>query len=242
MYKRSYPVKVSRNRGIVLPSVLWITILMIVVAVNYASAVQLNIRATDNMKTSTMLKFDAISGIYVALERLLSNPPGENTHYQLEINSNPVDIEVSPEALKINLNIASNDAIREGFIDAGIDPEAARVIAARVIDWRDLNHSLQPYGMEDAGYFADAKEYGAKDDRIEDLSELLLIADIDRDVFSRLSDHFTLYKRAARKIYTLTARASRSSGEKSYVTTAIVQITRHPRKPYRILKWQHNHG
>lgn len=242
MSRLAQPVTINRHRGIVLPSVLWITILTIVVAVNYASAVRLNTRTADNIKTSTLARYDAISGIYIALDRLLSNTPGANTIYQLEINENTVDIEVRPESMKTNLNTAQVDEIRRTFIEAGVDAGMARTLAARVIDWRDHDHSSQAYGMEDADYFGKDKPYGAKDMKFEDLAELLLIADIDRRLFIRLPDYFTIYSPLARRIYTLTARTSDADGKKSYMTRAIVQVTRQRNRPYRVLKWQHHNG
>jgi len=242
MYKRTHKITFTQSRGIVLPSVLWITILTIVVAVNYASAVHVNTRTADNIKTSLMLKYDAISGIYLALDRLLSDPSSANRRYRVSVNNNIVEVEVRPESLKTDLNSATEKEIRASFIDTGIDSEKAGLLAARVIDWRDPDHLARPNGMEDAGYFSNNREYGAKDSRIEDLVELLLIADIERNIFRRLADDFTVYGKAARGIYTLTAWTSNSTGEKSYATTAIVQVTRQRNQPYRILKWQHNHG
>ena len=242
MYKRTHKFTANKSRGIVLPSVLWITILTIVVAVNYASAVHVHTRTADNVKTSVMLKYDATSGIYLALDRLLSDPASANTRYRVAVNNNIVEIEVRPENLKTDLNSATEDEIRTTFVETSIDSTQASILAARVIDWRDRDHLPRPDGMEDADYFNSNRDYGAKDSRIEDLVELLLIADIDRNIFRRLADDFTVYGKSSGKIYTLSAWTSRASGEKSYVTTAIVQITRQRNQPYRILKWQHNHG
>ena len=242
MYRRSHKITLNQSRGIVLPSVLWITILTIVVAVNYASAVHVNTRATDNIKTSMMLKYDATSGIYLALDRLLSDPSNKNTRFRVSINNSIVEVEVKPENLKTDLNSATEAEIRTAFIDTGIDSGESEILAARVIDWRDRDSLARPNGMEDTDYFNSNRKYGAKDGRIEDLVELLLIADIERNIFRRLTNDFTVYSKSAGKIYTLTAWTGRPTGEKSYVSTAIVQITRQRLRPYRILKWQHNHG
>ena len=89
-------VSINKSRGIVLPTVLWITILIIVIAGNYASAVHLNTKAVDNIKTAMMLKYDAISGVYIALEKLLSEASNGNIKYELSVNNNYVNIEVRP--------------------------------------------------------------------------------------------------------------------------------------------------
>ena len=241
----SKPVKIigiSNKRGMVLPSVLWITMLTIVIATNYASAVHLNTRAVDNIKTATLLKYDSISGVYLALERLLAGGSSNNVKYAIAMNNNRVEIEIRPENMKTSLNEADARKLRATFIGAGINPDIAETLADRVIDWRDPDHSAQPNGMEDNGYFSNGKNYGAKDKSFEDLVELLLIADIDAALFRRLSEYFTIYGKGARKIYTLTSRASNPAGDKAYVVEAVVQLTRESSHPYRVLKWQYNPG
>jgi len=222
-----------------LPSVLWITLLTIVIATNYASAVHLNTKAVENIKSATMLKYDSISGIYLALGRLLSETSNGNIKYKFSMNNN-VEVEVRPEAMKTNLNAADADQLRNTFIRIGVNPEIAGNLSDRVIDWRDPDHSTLPYGMEDNEYYSSGKIYGAKDKRFEDLVELLLIADINENMFRRISDYFTVYGKASGKLFSLTSKASNSAGDKAYVIKAIVQITYQSNKPYRILKWQYN--
>lgn len=242
MSRRAQPVTINRQRGIVLPSVLWITILTIVVAVNYASAVQLNTRTADNIKTSTLTKYDAISGIYLALDRLLSSPANTDADYRIELNGNTVSIAIRPESTKTSLNEASVDELRDTFSEAGVEAALATTLAARVIDWRDRDHSTRAYGMEDAEYFDSGKPYGARDARIEDLVELLLMADIEPRLFKTLAEHVTIYSSMSPRLYTLTARVRDRQGQQNYVTQATVQITGQRRKPFRILKWQHHNG
>ncbi|MDH3762262.1 MAG: general secretion pathway protein GspK [Gammaproteobacteria bacterium] len=243
MCKPTAKINRRKIRGIVLPTVLWITILTITVAVSYASAVHVNTRSTSNLKISMTLKYDAISGIYLALDRAMSNPVDKNTAYQLEFNESTIDIEISPEAGKTNINTADESELRASFIDAGFDLESARLLSARVIDWRDADSDPQAHGgMEDADYHAGNKAYGARDSRIEDLSELLLVANIGRDDFVRLSRHFTIYGGAANRVYSITATSSRSGKDNLFTTKATVQVTGQSSRPYRILKWQHNNG
>ena len=172
-----------RQHGMVLPTVLWISLLAITVGVGYASSVHLSTRSADNIKTAMLLKYDAISGIYLALDQLLAKPVLETTRYSLEFNGSELDVVVTPGSAKTNVNTASADKIRAAITDAGIDAATARLLAARIVDWRDRDHDLQPQGMEDAQYYAAGRGYGARDGRIEDLSELLLLADIEHDAF-----------------------------------------------------------
>lgn len=233
---------ISKSRGVVLPTVLWITILIIVVTINYASDVHINTKAADNIKAAMMLKYDASSGIYIALDRLLSNPSNDNLSYQLSINKNNVAIEVRPENIKTDLNTASANQLRSAFRDVGMNEEMADTMSDRVIDWRDADHSSRLYGMEDAEYFSKGNKYGAKDGRFEDLVELLLLADIDKNLFQRIPEFFTIYSKASGKLYTLTSRASSNSEDKSYVINTVVKLTYQAGKPYRVLKWQYNNS
>ena len=241
MAKRSCTFERNRQRGLVLPTVLWISVLAITVGVSYASSVHLGTRSADNIKTALLLKYDAISGVYLALDRLLARPVDETTRYHLKFNGSNLDIEVTPEHVKTDVNRASAGEIRGAIVDAGIDPVSAGMLAARIIDWRDPDHDLRPQGMEDAQYRAAGRAYGAKDSRIDDLSELMLIADIERDAFISLSRHLTIYGGSTGRVYSITVTSSRGGNGPIFVTRAIVQPTG-LQKPYRILSWQHNHG
>ena len=241
MAKRTCKFERNGQRGLVLPTVLWISVLAITVGVSYASSVHLGTRSADNIKTALLLKYDAISGVYLALDQLLAKPVNETTRYRLEFNGSDLDIVVTPEQTKTNVNTASADEIQNAITDTGIDARTARLLAARIIDWRDRDHDLQPLGMEDAQYHAAGRGYGAKDSRIDDLSELLLIADIEREAFTGLSRRLTIYGGGAYRIYSISVTSSRGGGGPIFVTRAIVQATG-VNKTYQILKWHHNHG
>lgn len=242
MSSRRPPVDIRYGRGIVLPSVLWITVLVIVVTVNYATDVHLNTKVVDNIKSSMVLKHDATSAIYIALERLLSRPTTASSSYNLAINRSTIEIEVKPESMKTDINSANPDQLRRAFLDIGLDQPAAETLADRVIDWRDADHLSTLKGMEDADYFANGSRYGAKDARFEDLAELLLLEDIDASTFQRIGDRFTTYAAKAGKLYTLSAQAYADSKQKSYRVSTLVQLTFSSDRPYRILKWRYNNS
>ena len=241
MAKRTRQFERNKQRGLVLPTVLWIAVLAITVGVSYASSVHLGTRSADNIKSSMLLKYDAISGVYLALDRLLARPISESTRYRLEFNGSDLDIVVTPEHTKTSVNSASAGEIRDAIVDAGIDVGTARQLAARIVDWRDPDHDLQPLGMEDAQYHAAGRGYGAKDSLIEDLSELLLLADIERDAFIGLSRRLTIYSGGTHRIYSISVTSSRGGRGPIFVTRAIVQVTG-LHESYQILKWHHNHG
>ena len=240
MAKRTCKFEQHGQRGLVLPTVLWISVLAITVGVSYASSVHLGTRSADNIKTALLLKYDAISGVYLALDRLSAKPVNESTRYRLQFNGSDLDIEVTPEQSKTDVNTASAGEIRAAITDAGIDAATARLLAARIIDWRDSDHQIFAQGMEDAQYYAAERGYGAKDSRIEDLSELLLLADIEREAFAALSRRLTIYG-GTRRIYSITVTSSRGGRGPIFVTRVIVQPTG-LQKTYQILKWHHNHG
>jgi general secretion pathway protein K len=240
MSSHSHIAPFRKLRGIVLPSVLWITILTIVVAVNYATSVGTSTRAVDNIKMAALARYDAISGVYVGIQHLLANRANPAPNLQLAINGNIVEIEIQHEALKTGIDTAGSDELRLRLVEAGLDIGSARVLAARIVDWRDRDHDPQARGMEDAGYFAEGKPYGAKDMSIADLVELGLIMDIDRRVVEKLSDHFTLSSLTAGSRYSVIARARDAQGNASHVTSALVHLGTLRNRPYQIIKWRQN--
>jgi general secretion pathway protein K len=231
---------IHKSSGVILPTVLWITILTIVIASNYASDVNINTNVAENIKSATLLKHDSISGFYVALKRLLSANQSGTSQYQLQINSSRVNIDIRPENQKTDLNSANDRELTDAFKNAGVISEVAQMLADRVIDWRDGDSSKLLFGMEDRDYESLGKDYGAKDSRIEDLVEILLIADLDPDLFSQLSYHFTVYGKGVGKLFTLTSTAVDESGDKAYMISALIQLTYQTDRPYRIIKWLNN--
>ena len=227
-----------KHRGIVLPSVLWIAVLTIAVAVNYASSVGMNTRATDNIRTASLARYDAIAGVYVGIEHLLANRRNPEPNLQLAINGNSVDIEIRHEAQKTPVNTADGDELRLRLVEVGLDINQARALAARIVDWRDHDHEAQVLGMEDAGYYAAGKAYGAKDGPIEDLVELGLIMDMDDGVIDKLHDHLTLSSLTAGSRYTVTARTRDAGGHESHVTSAVVHLGSVHNRPYQIVGWR----
>ena len=232
----------NHNRGIVLPGVLWITVLAIVITINYSTDVHLNTRVVDNIKSAMILRQDATSAIYIALDRMLSSPSAANTRYTLSMNDSVVDIDIKPENMKTDLNTANADQLRRTFMSAGLLADGAEILSDRVIDWRDKDQIRRHKGMEDADYTSSGSSYGAKDARFDDLAELLLLADIDANSFRRLSDYFTTYGKSAGKLYTLTAKAGNSAAQQYYQISTVVQLTYQSERPYRILKWQFNNS
>ena len=230
------------GRGMVLPSVLWITVLTIVVATNYASSVHLGTRSVDNIKTRTLARHDSVSGIYIGLERLLADPRNTVDGYRFELNGNTVEVGISAENGKTSLNEADDTQLRGAFAESGADSETAALLAARVLDWRDPDHSPRALGMEDADYQSSGKPYGAADGHIRDLVEVLLMADLDPALFRSIQDRLTVYSQRSSDIYSLTSRVSDAGGRQIYVTRVIVQLVNHPAKPYRVLKWRYQNG
>lgn len=230
----------QKSSGVILPTVLWITVLTIVIASNYASDVNINTNVAGNIKSATLLKHDSISGFYVALQKLLSGDKSNTSQYELQINNSRVNIDIRPENQKTDVNSANDRELTDAFKNAGLISEIAQILADRVIDWRDGDSSKLLHGMEDRDYEKIGKDYGAKDSRIEDLVEILLIADLDPDVFSQLSNHFTVYDKRVGKLYTLTSTATSESDDKSYMISALIQLTYQSDRPYRIVKWLNN--
>ena len=231
---------VKKSRGVVLPTVLWITVLTIMVASNFTSDVRINTHATDNIKSAMTLKYDATSAVYIAIEKLLSGETAESLKFNYAINNSDVDIEIRSEKAKTNINTADERQLTETSIQTGVMPEMAQRLTDLVIDWRDPDSLTQLYGMEDQDYFNLGKQYGAKDKRFEDLVELLLMADIEPEMFRRISQAFTIYAKNAGKLFTINSTAHDRSSHNSYAINTIIQLTYQSQNPYRILKWRYN--
>ncbi len=100
------------------------------------------------------------------------------------------------EESKININKVDQFLLRRLFkIALGLNDTRAQQLAAAIVDWRDEDSQLSiPFGSaEDFDYHALRYPYDAKDAEFEVLDELLLVKDVDEELFTKLKEYITIY-------------------------------------------------
>ncbi|MDH5179741.1 MAG: type II secretion system protein GspK [Gammaproteobacteria bacterium] len=245
MKQRVKQYKISRQRGAILPVVLWVIVICLVVAGSYAANTRMAVAAVKNTQDAVVLKYAARSGIYITLQQLLGSTTDgylqhtnkKATGHSFVLEDVQVTVSIKAESDKVSVNTASVAQIRTVLEFSGIEQNQAATLAARIVDWRDSDKLRQPGGMEDADYNAAGYKYGAKDAMYSDLEELRLVAGVDAEIFPLFADIFSLYSDRLQNIYRIRSVARDRNADKAVAIDAVIQLTNQPYKPYRVLKW-----
>jgi type II secretory pathway component PulK len=99
------------------------------------------------------------------------------------------------EESRINLNTASLTVLANLLEKAGgLKPEAARQVAAAIIDWRDTDSTISEGGGAETGYYLTLQPpYQCKNAPFDVPEELLLVKGVNPAIFSRLKPYITVW-------------------------------------------------
>ncbi|MCB1832798.1 MAG: general secretion pathway protein GspK [Geminicoccaceae bacterium] len=128
------------------------------------------------------------SALEVAVEKLRTNgfePVGE---LKLTFGDVAVDVRVSPESGRIDLNAAPEELIG-GLAAASVeDREEAARIADAILDWRDENDLRRAQGAERDQYHRADLGYGPGDGPFRYVDELRLVLGMPAEVAARIAE------------------------------------------------------
>lgn len=192
------------DRGVALPLVLWVLVILMVIAGEYAFTMRVEGSATRNFKDEVSARQLAISGVSLAAAELSADysiaavdKDGKLVLFKREGRSfNPlkagralalgegdVSYWIEDERGKININTATSETMDELLRYTGVEKTERDVIIDSVLDWRDSNHEFHLNGAEDEYYSALPEPYGAKDGDFDIVDELLLVKGMTPEVF-----------------------------------------------------------
>jgi general secretion pathway protein K len=143
-----------------------------------------------------------------AIKQVLHNNPGDYKDTEMESGVNTVFYDhldertarmktrygVMDEERKINVNKASFDELSRLFQSAlGYSEERSRDFAAAIIDWREFG-KVKIEGLSETVRYDNLEHpYDPKESPFEVLDELLLVKNIDGDLYNNLINYVTIY-------------------------------------------------
>ncbi|MBA4372812.1 MAG: hypothetical protein C0402_08090 [Thermodesulfovibrio sp.] len=186
-------VLLKSEAGIALMMVLWILVLLSILALNHLSSTRWNTAGARNMKEETLARYMALSGYNEAVHYLMSDKdpsldyrdPSGNYRVDRETPvvtgkritpEGEVDIQITDEDTKININLATEENLKSLFIHAGLAEDRIAEVVDSILDWKDpsrAGHRLS--GADDSYYEGLPDPYKAKHGRFDVPEELLLV-------------------------------------------------------------------
>lgn len=187
-----YCTLLSKN-GIALIMVLWVLVMLGIVALNYLNYNRMNSASTRNMKEETLSYYLAKSGYEEALNFIMTDKDptldflDSDGNFWIDKETQPItgkrttedgeiDIRITDEDSKININFANTVQLTKLFQYAGIPQDSITEIIDSILDWKDSGdkeHHLS--GAEDEYYEGLEDPYKTKNGFFDVPEELLLV-------------------------------------------------------------------
>lgn len=197
-----------REAGVALVAVLWITALLALLAAGVGSSSRTALRLAGNAAEMAKARAIADGGVHQALFELSTRPGGDPAGDPIAdafwqnggarmagsiATDGDVTVRIQDEDGKLDVNAISLE-LWQGLLSAiGLDDEAARLLADRIGDFRDLDDEALPLGAEDADYVAAGRPQVAADRPFLMLSELRDVLGMTDEVYEQLRPHITVY-------------------------------------------------
>ena len=183
------------QRGYALIAVVGIVGVLSVIAMALTERARVGASAASDFLEETRDLYAVQAGIATAERALASKPDLDKEgqlHLELTWDERTLDILVTDQAKKIDVNRASAQQLAEGFAVLGFGPEEAATLAARTIDWRDADDRPQPRGAEAADYAAAGLLSTPRNDRFVSLDEVGTVFAPPADSGARLYARFVV--------------------------------------------------
>lgn len=189
----------ARPRGAALLLVLWLIALLTTLVGGFALGARVEHLQGQVLARGVVAQQAARAGIEYAIVRVGSEDPrwrwlADGRPYRWQYGDARVEVRITDEQGKVDLNLAPLDLIAALFRQAGSDPQQAQQLAGEVLDWRDGDTLTQPGGgAEDADYAAAGLPYGSKDEPFDSVAELEQLLRMPKDLYARVAPFVTVY-------------------------------------------------
>jgi len=189
---RSRNLMVVDKRGIALMMVLWVLVLLSILSMNFLASTRWGSASVRNVKEDTQAFYLALSGYQEAMNYLASDKDlaidflDSEGNFWIDGETQPitgrrltedgeVEIWISDENGRININFANQDRLAKLFSYCGVKQEDLNEIVDSIMDWKDLDSEHHLSGAEDDYYEALEKPYTAKNGLFDIPEELALV-------------------------------------------------------------------
>ena len=174
-------------------AVLWLSAALSAIAFTVANTVRGETERTATAADGVRAYYLADGAIqraklYVLWGTNFRNPDGSPRFYdrgtpvlRMSFPTGDADVEVIPEASRLNVNTASPEELFRLLIAVGAEPERAREMAMAIVDWRTpVPEGISPF---DQYYLSLIPSFRARHASFEEIEELLLVKGMTPELF-----------------------------------------------------------
>ena len=174
-------------------AVLWLSAALSAIAFTVANTVRGETERTATAADGVRAYYLAAGAIQRATLHVLwgpnfRNPDGSPRFYdrgtpvlRMSFPAGEADVEVIPEASRLNVNTANPEELFRLLVAVGAEPERAREMAMAIVDWRTpLPGVISPF---DQYYLSLTPSFRARHASFEEIEELLLVKGMTPELF-----------------------------------------------------------
>lgn len=192
----------ASQSGVALVLVLWITVLLTITSGAYALMARMDQLEANTLLSGTQARMTAEAGIHLMAVALrdtddLARPIADGRIYEQVIDGVLLEVSVTDERGKLDINAASEDTLVTLFGNNGLDPEQAALLAAAVLDWRDADEVERVNGAEWDTYIAAGLQVGPANRPFMMVDELLQVLGMSYELYRRIEPGISVYSRAS---------------------------------------------
>lgn len=191
----------SGQNGIALVLVLWITVLISIVTGAYALMARMDQLEANQLLSGTQARMTAEGGIHLTAVALrdsdeLTRIIADGRPYQQTLDGVLLEIKVIDERGKLDINAADEQTLFTLFNNNGLEADRAELLAAAVMDWRDVDAVERVNGAELDAYLAAGLEVGPANRPFMMIDELLQVLGMPYSLFRLVEPGITVFSRA----------------------------------------------
>ncbi|NCF62924.1 MAG: hypothetical protein GWP58_08730 [Gammaproteobacteria bacterium] len=193
---------VHQQKGIALVIVLWILLLMTISTGAYTLMARMDQLEAHTILSGTRARMAAEAALNLTVLSL--RDPDETSRlvpdgrpYTLEFQGVTVEVEVTDERGKLNINSADETTLTQLFSANGMESDEAVYLAAAVLDWVDVDEVERPNGAEIDAYASLGLPVGPGNRSFVMVEEVLQVLGMSFDLFVKIEPGLTVFSNSA---------------------------------------------
>lgn len=195
-------MNMHRQNGIALVMVLWITILITITSGAYALMARVDQLEANALLSGTRARMIAEAGIHLTAVMLrdqdeMTRMIADGRTYQQTIAGVLLEINVTDERGKLDINSAEEMTLQTLFINNGMELDDAELLAAAVLDWRDIDEIERVNGAELDAYQLAGLQVGPGNRPFMMNAELLQVLGMPYELYRKIEPGITVFSRSA---------------------------------------------
>jgi general secretion pathway protein K len=191
----------SREQGVALVLVLWVSILLTVIASSFISERRTEALIIRNSVSMARASAAADAGVQRGLLDAFRNDNApdlwrrDGQSHDWSFDGVPVRVEMRDESAKIDVNTASEALLRGLFLSVAMPEEEVTRLLDAILDWRDPDSLKRANGAEEDDYRAAGLSYLPSNASFQAIEEIQLVLGMRPDIYRRIAPMITVFSR-----------------------------------------------